>query len=90
MTLSLKLAGYPWDHVALTGVQRLPHVAAPLRPPDIVYVRAEFFRHDLDDLVLKPLLTRIGEGKIIGVGTNSKVTSQTGRTGGEQQEAEQR
>ena len=58
--------------VADVRLQRVPDIAAPLRPPRIVDGRAEILRNQLYDLVLETAAGLVREREIVGIGADAK------------------
>ena len=58
--------------VADVRLQRVPDIAAPLRPPRIVDGRAEILRNQPYDLVLETAAGLVREREIVGIGADAK------------------
>src|SRR3984885_3697295 len=58
--------------VADVRLQRVPHIAAPLRPPRIVDGRAEILCNQPHDLVLETMTGLVREREIVGLGADTK------------------
>src|SRR3984885_11656235 len=62
----------PRPDVAGVRLQRVPDIAAPLRPPRIVHGRAEIARNQPYDLVLETPASLVREREIVGIGADAK------------------
>ena len=68
----LVIEGNADDHIAIAALQRVAHESHPLRQPRVGNTRIEIARDQVSDLVLEPLLLRVGEGEVVGIGADAE------------------
>ncbi len=69
---ALEAGGHTDEHVARAGAERVPDVAAPLRPPRVLELRVHLACDELGDAILEPLLPLVGEREVVRVGADPK------------------